>query len=1345
MNAINFVKRTRAGTAEHGSVGGEDQGFLIDAEAGSDISLNISQAELRGYDRAANDLLITLADGRVIVLEGYFDDAGNRVFLSSGGTLNQVTFVEADGGVLYAQYGPTETWGKWSPSDDLIFVEEPHVIAPAYGDGDNEVSMLGAGLLGATGVGAAGVGAAGLGGVALLGGAAGGGSDSWTAPTVDNPEGQIAVGGDDAREFHVTGTANPGSVVEITIGDTTLTGEAGDDGTWDVVFGGDDFPVDGDYGDLVVTVTDPNETVTELDGPTLVIDTTPPDLAIDSGTVATGDLFNAEAYDGGVSIGGTAEAGSTVVVTLGDFSETVTVGDGGTWTVSFDSSVLPAGEYLADLTVTATDSFGNASVISDQIDIDTVPHPISIDAVGGDDLVNLAEAEGGFEITGSSTAGATVTVSFGSVTRDVVVGGDGSWSLAVTQADFAAGEYDTDITVTTVDRAGNTSSSTSTVHIDTVNELSLDNTPLTGDDLISGSEYDAGVTLTGSTQPGASVDVTIEGVTLPATVNADGSWSVTFAGSNLASGTYDTSAMIVSTDTAGNAVSTSYGFSVDTEGAVTIDTASVESDGVVNAAERADGVVLNGTGEAGAAVTVAVAGQVIDTTVGADGVWTVTIPAGSVPEGTTSLPVSATSTDAAGNTATASGSIAIDTETSVSVSTAGVAGDGVVNGSEHSAGVTLSGWAEPGASVAVTLGAVTHQAVVQANGAWTAAFTPAELPIGEQVLDVTAVSTDAAGNSATAVGTLDVDTLVTNFSTTGQPGGADGILNAQEAAQGLTLTGTTEVGSTVTVTFDGISRAASVDADGTWTVTYAAGELPSGDRTVTMSATARDAAGNTETLSQTVQVDTDAGMLTISAAPVEGDDVVNFAEASDGVTLTGTSTPYQMVDVTMNGVTMTVQTDASGIWQAPFQSWQVAQGTYTADISATITDSAGNVLVRTDSVQVDTEVVNFAPSVDPVTADGVINAAEMAQGVTLTGTTEPGGSVQVVIDGVSHTASVDSSGNWSVTLDSNDLPSGETVATAIVQTTDAVGNTDQTSVALTIDTEVRVLNTSADAVAGDNVINAQEAMAGFSLTGAVEPGSTLELSVGGETITATVAADGSWSADIPASAITGGTGSLDIGITATDAAGNVETITQSVGLDTEAPDTLNWVGYGRDGSGVDQIRTEITEDTVYIGQLAGSDSNPMILDVSLADSTDIPALGQTYHSPASTIPDGTHLVLTSTDAAGNTSGAYLVTDDPATNEVRMSDDIADALGEYQIDTIDLHFAEDSNLTITEAQITALSSTSDAVTVHGGSDDSVTITGAQSHGSTGDGFNVFTLGDATVLIDDDITNIHTGVV
>lgn len=1319
---------------------------------------------------------------------------------------------------------------------------------PGYDGQEEEVSMLATGLLGSSLLGAGGAGAAGLAGLALLGGGGGGGGNggtltddaTWVPPTVDDAGASEGISGSDEPTISVTGTANPGSQVEVVIGDETVTGTAGDDRIWEVVFEGENFPDDGVYEDINVTVTDPNGTVTDLIGPSITIDTTPPDIELIGGTISVGDLFNGEAHEDGVTITGQGEAGAHLEISVGEDVREVIIGEDGTWSVTFDETVLPGGEYVADISIAATDSFGNSTTVTDEIEIDTIPHPIVINTVGGDNLVNSSDAEGGFEITGTSNAGAVVTVTFGDIIREVVTGEDGTWTLAISEDEFVGGKYTATITATTVDAAGNSSSTSSEVQIDTVAEVALTNTPLTGDDMIGGAEWATGVTMIGTTQPGSTVEVTIEGTTHSATVETDGSWSVTFDSNDLPAGTYTTTATVVATDSAGNSVTTSHGFSVDTETTLTIttatigtdsvinadeaasgvqvtgtaepgatvvvtshatqggieftttadatgswsvtfptsaiptgetslsisavstnglgntastsgtvqvdtittiamDTSAVANDGTVNSDERDAGVVLDGLAEAGASVVVTVAGTQLTTTAAADGTWQVSIPTNLVPTGETTLPVSATATDAAGNSVSTSGTLNIDTVTNVALMTAGVEGDGVINAVEASDGVTLTGTAQPGASVQVTMGTITHTATVAADGSWTAVFSTAELPSGETTVPVTAVATDPAGNTATATGSVEVDTLVTDYALTSTAGGADQIVNAEEAGQGVSFAGTVEAGSTVIVNLGGVTLPANVDANGNWTVTYGPSQLPSGETTVTMTATATDAAGNTSVLTQAVQFDTDAGILTISPEPVEGDDLVNAAEASDGVVLTGTSTPGQMVEVTMGGVTHTVQTGADGIWFAPFAANELAQGTYTADITATITDSAGNTLTRTDTLDFDTEVLNFAPSGDPVTADNVVNADESLAGVTLSGTTEIGGTVEVTIEGVTRPASVDANGNWSVTFPSGDLPGGEYDTTALIETTDRAGNTDDTTVDFRVDTQVHTLNMSSAPITADNVVNAAEAQQGITLNGQVEAGSEVTVMIGGMAHVATVDASGNWTVDIPSESIPRGDMDAEVVIEATDAAGNTRSITETIAVDTDAPANPNVESYTRDHVGLRGVTLQTSDADIEIGHVV-SDTN--VENVSFADF-EIPALGETSYNFTQIVPDGSHLVIAATDDAGNSSGTYLVVDDTQTSEVNMTDDLAGTLSSYQIETIDLQFAEDSHLTITEEQILALSETTDTLVVQGGIDDSVTITGAQAQGTQtvdGTNYNVFSLGDATLLIEDEITNV-----
>ena len=85
-------------------------------------------------------------------------------------------------------------------------------------------------------------------------------------------------------------------------------------------------------------------------------------------------------------------------------------------------------------------------------------------------------------------------------------------------------------------------------------------------------------------------------------------------------------------------------------------------------------------------------------------------------------------------------------------------------------------------------------------------------PAADGPLTVTAVATDAAGNSATATRVLTVDTVAPAVAITTIEGGDD-LINAAEAAGGITVSGTAEIGSTLTVN----GAPVTVDASGGWT------------------------------------------------------------------------------------------------------------------------------------------------------------------------------------------------------------------------------------------------------------------------------------------------------------------------------------------------------------------------------------------------------------------------------------------------------------------------------------------------------------------------------------------------
>ena len=115
MRAIDFVARRGMGVVERGTVAADAAETVVSVGSGVEFSLNLQPGDMQAYSRQGNNLEIVLADGRVMILEGYFVGGGenpNRLFISSGGTLNEVSFIEGADGALFAQYGTTAEWGS---------------------------------------------------------------------------------------------------------------------------------------------------------------------------------------------------------------------------------------------------------------------------------------------------------------------------------------------------------------------------------------------------------------------------------------------------------------------------------------------------------------------------------------------------------------------------------------------------------------------------------------------------------------------------------------------------------------------------------------------------------------------------------------------------------------------------------------------------------------------------------------------------------------------------------------------------------------------------------------------------------------------------------------------------------------------------------------------------------------------------------------------------------------------------------------------------------------------------------------------------------------------------------
>ncbi|WP_036797417.1 Ig-like domain-containing protein [Leisingera caerulea] len=648
--------------------------------------------------------------------------------------------------------------------------------------------------------------------------------------------------------------------------------------------------------------------------------------------------------------------------------------------------------------------------------------------------------------------------------------------------------------------------------------------------------------------------------------------------------------------------------------------------------------------------------------------------------------------------------------------------------------VEITGTGAPGSEVTVTVGTSTQTTTVDEDGNWGVTFPVDDLP-EDGNYESTVHVVDPDGNEFDLDGpTVVIDTVAEVTLDDGQAGGDD-MINAAEAADGVTLTGTAEAGATVDVTFQGVTRTVIATEDGTWSADFAASEIAAGEYDSEVTVTATDSFGNTGSVTGTIRVDTTTA-VEIDPGQAGGDDLVNGSEAASALTLTGTGEPGASVSVTVEGVTRSATVDADGNWAAEFEAGSLPAGEYDTTVSVTSTDAAGNTATATAGLRVDTLVDPLTLESGSIEGDNVVNNTEHSDGVTLTGTVEPGSTVVVQLGSATETATVDAGGNWSVDFAASDIAQGSYEADITVTATDAAGNTSEISDTLTIDTEVTPF-TADSSQTDDDVLNVAERAAGLTMTGTVEAGSSVEVTIGGVTRAATVDADGNWSAAFDADDLPDGdtTATATAEITATDAAGNTQTLTETFGIDTEydAPNVGDVISTGAGVSGFFSDDFE-TGDTAHELTSGGG-----VADIT-GTETDLTG-GRTLFSFDADVPDGSHLVVNRVDDAGNSSGTMVVLEDGAGATAL---DHA-GLSQFNIDELNLVHADGVDLTLTEADINALSGNSDTVIVHGGSDDTLTITGAAATGTEtidGEAYNVYTIGDdgTTLIVDEDVNTV-----
>ncbi|KFX78037.1 hypothetical protein KR98_16205, partial [Ralstonia solanacearum] len=288
-----------------------------------------------------------------------------------------------------------------------------------------------------------------------------------------------------------------------------------------------------------------------------------------------------------------------------------------------------------------------------------------------------------------------------------------------------------------------------------------------------------------------------------------------------------------------------------------------------------------------------------------------------------------------------------------------------VDGQSASSGVLTSNstptvvgsGASPNARVTISIDGQTSGTVTaDANGNWTYTL-PTVSNGGHQI---TAIQTDSSGTSSTpAAAAFTVDTVAP-----AQPAivsvadDVDPVTGAVATGGSTndstpTFAGTAEAGSTITLYDNGTAiGTTTADASGNWTFKPGTA-LADGSHSITVTAT--DAAGNTSEASTTFTLTVDT---TAPDTPT--------LNPTDGTTLSGTAEPGSTVNIDLNGdgtPDATVTADGSGNWTYT-PTTPLTNGTV---VSATATDSAGNVSPAATVTVATTSTVPAAPVISTVT------------------------------------------------------------------------------------------------------------------------------------------------------------------------------------------------------------------------------------------------------------------------------------------------------------------------------------------------------------------------------------------
>ncbi|GAM69467.1 probable RTX [Vibrio sp. JCM 19236] len=733
-----------------------------------------------------------------------------------------------------------------------------------------------------------------------------------------------------------------------------------------------------------------------------------------------------------------------------------------------------------------------SSLLSVHVDTAIAPLQVSLTHDSGSNTSDLISSDGSLTISGQEV-GATVEYS---------TDNGHTWTSS-----FTPQQGTNTVSVRQTDTAGNVSASTSLTftYDDQIATPSIDVKSST-DSGISATDDLTNIhtpIITGSAEANSSISITDETgkVIATGTANSQGIYQLTT--SDIAEGKHTFT--VSSTDAAGNQSTASLPVEVDYT-APTISKVNLKT-------ETTHQPTFSGTvslDTASVDIVIKSGGTTIETLHATlDGKGGYTVDATNLPDRSYTAYIQAT--DKAGNT-TASGyagtfdRFTVDTHASAPTITFESTGtDSIYNAAEVASGaantitstIHLPADAQP--KDILTINGQPHPIT---NAEYLAKSVEIEVAPGASI---TASITDKSGNTSTVANATapSADTSVTplQVSLTHDTGSNSSDLITNDGS--LNITGQ-EAGATVEY---------SVDGGHTWTSSFTPQQ---GTNTVSVRQT--DSAGNVSPdTSVTFTLDNTIAAPTVSLRNDTGRHSVNTPDLI-------TKDPQLSIQ-TEAGAKVEYSNDGGHSWTAAFNPVEGVN-----DLQVRQTDIAGNVSPATHfSFTLDTTPGTV--TVNPISQDNALNAAENNQPLVITGTTSniaPGDVVYVVI-GNKHfyDATVKPDGTWSLTLSTSvhqNIMATDSDYSIQVGTVDTAGNsTPRISTHLLIDTDAPLPRITVNSVTSDDIINKIEAGGDIDITGHVSgdfnTGDTVSLTINGQAIsgyTAQVQANGDYLVSVPA-------------------------------------------------------------------------------------------------------------------------------------------------------------------------------------------------------------------------------------